>query len=236
MPTLRAVLRSRRVTSIGAAVLGGALLTGCTGIHPGAAVTVGDHAVPMAEVNEFVDALCRPSVGEELFGGQQLPRAMVRQSVAQWFAVEAMADVFASANGVDLPPRARSAPQAAKQVETVFSGEPDADELVDRYADLSVSGELLNEVILAVGAKELGLGPDAGMADQGRAGEAGGAAFTTWLAGTDISFDPRLDLRVTDSEFQSPGSAGSVALSPVARAEQREKGSTEGLTANQRCG
>lgn len=209
----------RPVALVGLAAAG-LLLTGCgssLGIHPGAAVVVGDRSVSMSKIDTDSTLFCKVYITQSESSSQNqqsgpIPMGSFRSYAASSLAKRALGDELAA--HYDVQP-ASGYQQAVSGYQTALSAAP-ADQ---RAAAIAVAGAdaYLENVEVAIGQKLTG-SSGSGNAAVKAALARGEVATQDWLNDHDTAIDPVFGLTVNGGKFTPQKDQTSYPLSALASA------------------
>ena len=210
------------------------LLSGC-GMHPGAAVVVGDTEISGAEVDDAASALCASTVSSAEAQGQPKPELAARgarQAAVQLLLDSELSRQFGEAEGIEPDQEQLSAAlaQNAQGIETV--PEAQREDFIDLFRGFQ-EGQL---ILSAAGEESLAAqGNDQPSPEEVTA--EGARLRTEWARDVDVEVDPRFG--DYDQGTVKPVS-GSLSIPVSQRAFEganAEPGTewTAGLPASQKC-
>lgn len=222
---------SRSRTSLAVlGVLATLALTGCGALHPGAAVQVGEETIPVSEVNEVAGDFCS-AIEPQLDGqAQTIPNGFLRGGIAGTLALRSVADQVAADYGVS--PESERYLEAMAEVRNSVAAVPE--DLRENVVAVQSAPQYVEAVQAAVGEQVL-----QGDGEYDDFVNAGGEAFTTWLAENDVEFDPSLNTTLEEGQIATADGAVSFAVSEDAKAgleEQPNAVLARQLPSSHRCG
>jgi hypothetical protein len=224
------------LATLSALVLPG-LLTGCgvagTGIHPGAAVEVGDDTISMSTVDTTASNYCSAIEDQLAQNHQVLPMRYLRAGIAGQLALVSAARQLADDYGVEPGVQyERKVSDLEGAISQLSEGEQEA------VIDVESSSTYISSVQQAVGEQVL--------QDQGTkrpqpeaATQAGKEAFTKWLDEHDVSLDPKLGVTIQDASAVPTDSSVSFPVGSTAKlglAETPDQKYAAALPDALRCG
>lgn len=174
----------------GLAVASAFLLAGCGGLHPGAAVLVGNETITMSHVDRVAGDYCQ-AIEKQLQGNHQVvPQRYLRGGVAGTLALTAAARQLADQYGVT------AGKQYDQQVATLQSGVAQLpDSVRASVVEVESAKTYVEGVEAAVGQKLLA-GQSAAQQGYTQSVARGKQALDDWLTAHDVQFDPQLGVKV----------------------------------------
>jgi hypothetical protein len=211
-------LTRQRVALAGLAA-GGLLLTGCgssLGIHPGAAVVVGDQSVSMSRIDQASTLFCKVYIHQAAAQASQqsgpIPMGSFRSYAASSLAKRALGRELAQHYGVQ---PASGYQQQVTQYQTALASDP----AEQRDAAIEVAGAdaYLQNIQVAIGQKLTG---STGTTDADTKADLqrGEVATQDWLRDHHAYVDPVFGIAVDDGKFSQQRGQTSYPLSALASA------------------
>jgi peptidyl-prolyl cis-trans isomerase SurA len=213
------------------------VLSGCgvagTSFHPGVAAQVGDDRITVSEVDDVASSYCS-AIKEQLSGEKQvLPLRYLRAGIAGQLVLVAAAQQLADKYSVE-PGVAYD--QKVAELQGAVGTLPESQQ--DAVIEIESSATYINGVKQAVGEQLLAdKGEPNPTSDQ--AVQAGQRAFTTWLAGQDVTIDPQFGVEIKDGQAVPVDTSLSYAAGDTAKngnAGNPDPGYAASLPASHRCG
>ncbi|HET8718876.1 MAG TPA: hypothetical protein VFM50_14115 [Nocardioidaceae bacterium] len=231
-PAPRRASRTRRLAGLAAAAA--LLLSGCGGLHPGAAAVVGSTTIGHESVDDLAAALCTANVkGAQASGApQDFATRGTRQGALQILLDARLSHLFGEARGVE--PDSALVSQALAQNEPLIQALPA--EQRDAYREALreyASGQVM---LIEIGRQSLREQGKTGVTDDEALAE-GQRLRQKFVQDLDIEVDPRYG-DYTNGTLKPGGSSLSVAESKSARAgdtAQPGPAFVAALPASQRC-
>lgn len=242
MPTISHRLgrpTSQRLTGLAAAVLAGALLSGCgvseQQLRPGVAAQVGDTTVSLEEVEESVDVACSFFAEQ---GQPGFPRSLARQQFVNLLVQGAVAEQALEDAGLSVDP---SDPQTEAEIAATNEQVPAAQRAP--FLLLTETGAFVDAAATELGRaayEEEGEVP----ADPAVLGERGGAELSSWIEENDVEINPVFRLSVEDGRVVSDTGASVASsefavgtlLDPLTATPEQVAATADRLPASQLCG
>lgn len=220
MPVTRSDVRA-----IGAAVLVGLLLTGCSAsMSPGDAAVVSGTPISMDRADETAEVYCRVSLlsRAQAGAGASIDNAEVRRQAVSELVSGAVARMVAEREGIHVPPSAYVFTR--EQRSQVGRALPDAD--VDQVVRVLEDGQRTYAIAERLG--EAATGQQVTQQNAAQVQEAGRAVLADALKQADVTIDPRFGLGRDGRQVATTGS-----LSARATATAPDRPAT--VPATQRC-
>lgn len=209
-------------------------LTGCRTDTPeaGFGVQVGDRSVPLKEVDRTAEAICAASLPDLQEAGRVVPMSAARAQAAALTADRLRAEELADEFGV---PAGGEAYFSVRAEASEFGAVP-AD-LTDAFVDAASTAQLLQDVALEVGRRDLARQGEAAPSDEA-AGTRGMELFLEHVEKSELRFDPRLGVTVEEGVVVPAANGTSVAASQWSLTALGPESETvaAGLPDNQTCG
>lgn len=232
--TIRTVLGALSAVSLLA-------LTGCgsevlsNDNRPGAAATVGDVELEIADVDALTRRYC-DFVAPQLTSAQQaVPMSLVRNSSLNLLVLQSIAEQYAEATDLDVTAARKLLRQQAEQ-QAIQGQVPEE----DRETFYEVSMQLETQAIyLAAGGRDAFA---AGSLPEQDAVPVGATMVAEWAADLDVSYDPKFaDLRgesydVNAASLATPASALATLAADFDPSQQADAALLAALPASQKCG
>ncbi len=216
-------------------------LTGCGSeplahdASPGAAATVGDVRVEIADVDSLARRYCDFVTPQLASGEQAVPMGLVRNSALNLLVLQEVADQYAEATDLEVTQAAKLLRQQAEQ-QAIQSQVPEEDR--DTYYQVSMQLDT-QAIYLAAGGRDAFA---EGTLPEQDAVATGSAMVQEWAADLAVNFDPRFaDLRGTEYDVNATSLATpSTALAKLAAefdpAAAADPAYLASLPASQKCG
>ena len=227
-------LRAKQVRLSLGALVAVVALAGC-GVHPGAAIVVGDTTISSQDVDDAAAGLCASTVASAESQGQprpQLGTRGARQAAVQLMLDNEISRQFADAEGIEPDQSAVSA--ALEQNAAAIEAIPAAQR--DDFRDLFRGFQESQQIIDAAGR--------ASLEDQGNTNPApeeisaeGVRLRNQWARGLDVELDPRFGTFANGTVTPTSGSLSIPVSERAAQGANAEPGTewTAALPASQRC-
>ena len=178
-------------------------LAGCSAIHPGAAVVVGDQTVSMSALDERATALCQIQLATQQ-QVQPLDNGVVRQNAAAMLATQRVATAEMERQHLAVDDQLAELPaDTAAQVDQVFGKNAAA------VKELLTDQQMLYAQLIAIGSEVTGQLPNADILEQ--LAQTGQQKVMAAFASYDVEFAPRLGL---ESDGNPTGGYGSLSVAP----------------------
>ncbi|GAB3256011.1 hypothetical protein GCM10027425_16330 [Alteromonas gracilis] len=209
------------------AAAGLALLTGCGGIHPGAAASVGDTVISRDALADTAEGSCLASTA--LGAPARLNSQVLGEALTAMVQTE-LAMQFGESRGVTYDR------QVINQLMAQFDAGIPREERYAAFRDAVRDSRIAQLLLIEVGKDELGA-PEGQEPGDDQAYSAGAQAMAQWQEDNDVSVDvdPRYAVAEQDGRNVVGGSV-SVPVSPVSRsALNPSSGLAERLPAGQVC-
>lgn len=225
----------RHLVAAAGLAVSAALLSGCTGAHPGVAVQVGSDSVPLSKIDSRSLSYCEAYRDQIVKSGTSVPMGYVRQVVASGLADRLLGDQLAQEYAV--PPSQEYA-QFLSQVNSQFASASDA--VKQTVIDVDGGSAYLQAVQVSVGTKLLDQGGKAST-DQKAELARGQQAAAEYLKSNHVQSDPVLGVVFKDGKASASGDTTAYGVSaaghvPLDFSTKPDAGYTSSLTGTQRCG
>jgi hypothetical protein len=211
-----------------------ALLSGCTGAHPGVAVQVGDDTVSLSKLDSTSLKYCAAYRDQIKKSGTSLPMGYARQVVVSGLADRLLGEQLASKYAVK-PSQEYS--QFLAQVNTQFKDA--GDDAKQAVIDVEGGAPYLQTVQISIGTKLLAA-EGKPSTDQQAELTRGQQATAEYLKSTKVQADPVLGLSFKDGKATANGDSTAYGVSaagkvPLDNSATPDAGYTSALTGSQRC-
>ncbi len=208
-------------------------LTGCAGVQPGVAATVGEETIRVSELNRITDGYCRAFERQLKGEGNALTMEFLSSNILHRLVLSAATRQLAEDYGVE--PSSAYANTLATQEQTAAVLEPEA---AEARVTVDASGAYVNDILTSIGRQLL---VDDGIAEPSTEESLarGEDVLTVWLAENEPEVDPQYGLEVLDLQPTFVDNSTSIAVSDKALAGSPGEPDPEyagTLPDSQRCG